>query len=60
MLIRTATAEVELDDHVLTAVNSPVNVRTASMVQRQFDEEKAAEAEREGRPVNGELSEKNV
>ncbi|KAK3624356.1 hypothetical protein LTR56_021074 [Elasticomyces elasticus] len=54
--------KVELDDHVLTAVNSPVNVRAASMVQRQFDDEKAAEAqgERDGRPSAGELSEKDV
>jgi len=36
--------QVELDDHVLTAVESPVNVRAASMVQRQLDYEKAADS----------------
>ncbi|KAK0312818.1 hypothetical protein LTR01_002480 [Friedmanniomyces endolithicus] len=42
--------KVELDDHVLTAVESPVNVRAASMVQRQLDYEKAAEALGDGGP----------
>ncbi|KAK0826559.1 hypothetical protein LTR03_017165 [Friedmanniomyces endolithicus] len=38
--------KVELDDHVLTAVESPVNVRAASTGQRQLDNEKAAESAR--------------
>lgn len=40
--------KVELDDQVLTAVNSPVNVRTASVVQQQLDTQKAREAAAEG------------
>ncbi|KAK5116433.1 hypothetical protein LTR62_007980 [Meristemomyces frigidus] len=53
--------KVELDDQVLTAVDSPVNVRTASVVQREFDTMKASEAAREpGRTDGGDdISEKD-
>jgi choline transport protein len=36
--------KVELDDQILTAVDSPVNVRTASVIQRDLDTQKAREA----------------
>ncbi|KAK4556754.1 hypothetical protein LTR86_006325 [Recurvomyces mirabilis] len=55
--------KVELDDQVLTAVNSPVNVRTASVVQQQFDTQKAREAGAESngqQPVGHEIPDKEV
>ena len=55
--------KVELDEQVLTAVDSPVNVRAASVVQRQLDSEKPPvdNESGNGRASAGEdLSEKDV
>lgn len=55
--------KVELDDQVLTAVDSPVNIRTASVMQADFDTQKAREAAAQGNPrqsVGEDISDKSV